>query len=41
MLRASKVRIYPTSDQAALLDRQFVSARFVFNKALNMTLKSG
>lgn len=34
MLRATKVRIYPTPEQAAHLDRQFGAVRFVWNKAL-------
>ncbi|UYM18048.1 RNA-guided endonuclease InsQ/TnpB family protein [Endozoicomonas euniceicola] len=34
MLRATKVRIYPTSEQAEFLDRQFDAVRFVWNKAL-------
>ena len=34
MLRATKVRIYPTSKQAEFIDRQFDAVRFVWNKAL-------
>lgn len=34
MLKATKVRIYPTDEQAAFLDRQFGAVRFVWNKAL-------
>lgn len=34
MLKATKVRIYPTDEQAARLDRQFGAVRFVWNKAL-------
>lgn len=34
MLRATKVRIYPTPEQRAALDRQFGSVRFVWNRAL-------
>ncbi len=34
MLRATKVRIYPTREQAAYLDAQFGAVRFVYNKAL-------
>lgn len=34
MLRATKVRIYPTIEQAAFLDGQFGAVRFVWNKAL-------
>ncbi|HEY2526746.1 MAG TPA: transposase [Xanthobacteraceae bacterium] len=34
MRRATKVRIYPTPEQAAFLERQFGAVRFVWNKAL-------
>ena len=34
MLRATKVRIYPTAEQAEFIDRQFDAVRFVWNKAL-------
>ncbi|WP_269078736.1 transposase [Endozoicomonas numazuensis] len=34
MLKATKVRIYPTPKQADFLNRQFGSVRFVWNKAL-------
>ena len=34
MLRATNVRIYPTLEQAAFLNRQFGAVRFVWNKAL-------
>ena len=34
MLKATKVRIYPTPEQADFLDRQFGSVRMVWNKAL-------
>ena len=34
MLRATKVRIYPTLKQAEFLNRQFGAVRFVWNKAL-------
>lgn len=34
MLKATKIRIYPTPEQAAFLDRQFGAVRFVWNKAL-------
>ncbi|MBA7933542.1 IS200/IS605 family element transposase accessory protein TnpB [Klebsiella sp. RHBSTW-00215] len=34
MLRATKVRIYPTSQQAEFLNTQFGAVRFVYNKAL-------
>ncbi|MCV6588703.1 MAG: transposase [Marinobacterium sp.] len=36
MLRATKVRIYPTPEQAEFLNRQFGAARFVYNKALHI-----
>lgn len=36
MLKATKVRIYPTPDQAAFLNRQFGATRFVYNKALHI-----
>jgi transposase len=32
--RAVKLRIYPTLEQVAFLDRQFGAVRFVWNKAL-------
>lgn len=31
---ATKIRIYPSAEQAAFLDRQFGAVRFVYNKAL-------
>ncbi len=34
MLRANKVRVYPTPEQVEHLDRQFGAVRFVWNKAL-------
>ncbi len=34
MIKATKVRIYPTPEQAAFLDCQFGAVRFVWNKAL-------
>ena len=34
MLKATKVRIYPTSEQADFLNRQFGAVRMVWNKAL-------
>ena len=34
MLRATKVRIYPTAEQAEFLNRQFDAVRFAWNKAL-------
>lgn len=36
MLKATKVRIYPTPDQAEFLNRQFGATRFVYNKALHI-----
>ncbi|MCV6589851.1 MAG: helix-turn-helix domain-containing protein [Marinobacterium sp.] len=34
MLKATKVRIYPTAEQAEFLNRQFGAVRFTYNKAL-------
>lgn len=34
MLKATKVRIYPTPEQAAFLDAQFGAVRFAFNRGL-------
>lgn len=34
MLKATKVRIYPTPEQAEFLDQQFGAVRFAFNRAL-------
>lgn len=34
-LRATKLRIYPDTDQKVFLDRQFGAVRFVYNKALH------
>ncbi|PJE78767.1 hypothetical protein CI610_02290 [invertebrate metagenome] len=34
MLRATKIRIYPTPEQTEFLDRQFGAVRFLWNKAL-------
>lgn len=34
MLRATKVRIYPTPEQAEFLNAQFGAVRFAYNKAL-------
>ena len=34
MLRATKIRIYPTAEQAEFLNRQFDAVRFAWNKAL-------
>jgi putative transposase len=36
MLRATKVRIYPTSEQAGYLNAQFGAVRFAYNKALHI-----
>ncbi|MDF0534303.1 RNA-guided endonuclease TnpB family protein [Shewanella sp. A32] len=36
MLRATKVRIYPTSEQAEFLIAQFGAVRFAYNKALHI-----
>lgn len=36
MLRATKVRIYPTAEQADFLNRQFGAVRFAYNKALHI-----
>ncbi|WP_426577140.1 RNA-guided endonuclease InsQ/TnpB family protein [Xenorhabdus stockiae] len=36
MLRATKVRIYPTSEQAEYLNAQFGAVRFAYNKALHI-----
>ena len=36
MLKATKVRIYPTPEQAEFLNRQFGAMRFVYNKALHI-----
>ncbi|PSL15758.1 putative transposase [Marinobacterium halophilum] len=36
MLKATKVRVYPTPEQAAFLNRQFGATRFVYNKALHI-----
>ena len=36
MLRATKVRIYPTQDQAEFLIAQFGAVRFAYNKALHL-----
>ncbi|MFN4321162.1 MAG: helix-turn-helix domain-containing protein [Aeromonas media] len=32
--RATKVRIYPTDEQAAFLNAQFGAVRFAYNKAI-------
>lgn len=36
MLRATKYRIYPTTEQTRFLDKQFGAVRFVWNKALSI-----
>lgn len=36
MFRATKLRIYPTPDQAELLEKQFGAVRFAYNKALHI-----
>ena len=36
MLKATKVRIYPTPEQAEFLNRQFGAVRFAFNKGLRI-----
>jgi len=36
VLRATKVRIYPTLEQAEFLNRQFGAVRFCYNKALHI-----
>lgn len=36
MLKATKIRIYPTSEQAAFLNRQFGAVRFVYNTGLRI-----
>ncbi|WP_372373028.1 helix-turn-helix domain-containing protein, partial [Vreelandella venusta] len=36
MLKATKVRIYPTPKQAEFLNRQFGAVRFTYNKALHI-----
>ncbi|WP_153043401.1 helix-turn-helix domain-containing protein, partial [Xenorhabdus innexi] len=36
MLRATKVRIYPTQEQADFLMAQFGAVRFAYNKALHL-----
>ena len=36
MLRATKVRIYPTAEQTAFLNAQFGAVRFAYNKALHI-----
>ncbi len=36
MLRATKVRLYPTPEQAGYLNGQFGAVRFAYNKALHI-----
>ncbi|ELR0533396.1 helix-turn-helix domain-containing protein [Escherichia coli] len=36
MLRATKVRIYPTPEQAEYLNARFGAVRFAYNKALHI-----
>ena len=36
VLRATKVRIYPTPEQAEFLIAQFGAVRFAYNKALHL-----
>ena len=36
MLKATKLRIYPTPEQADFLNQQFGATRFVYNKALHI-----
>ncbi|MGP5019720.1 MULTISPECIES: RNA-guided endonuclease InsQ/TnpB family protein [Halomonadaceae] len=36
MLKATKVRVYPTPEQAAFLNAQFGAVRFVYNKELHI-----
>ena len=36
MIKATKVRIYPTPEQAEFLNRQFGAVRFAYNKALQI-----
>ena len=36
MLRATKVRIYPTPEQAEFINAQFGAVRFAYNKALHI-----
>ena len=36
MLKATKVRIYPTTEQAEFLNAQFGAVRFAYNKALHL-----
>ena len=36
MLRATKLRLYPTDEQAAFLNAQFGAVRLAYNKALHI-----
>ncbi|MED5459589.1 MAG: helix-turn-helix domain-containing protein, partial [Pseudomonadota bacterium] len=36
MLKATKVRLYPTTEQAEFLNRQFGAVRFVYNTGLRI-----
>ena len=36
MLKATKVRIYPTTEQAEFLNRQFGAVRFCYNTGLRI-----
>ncbi|HSH47706.1 MAG TPA: helix-turn-helix domain-containing protein, partial [Halomonas sp.] len=36
MLKATKIRIYPTTEQAEFLNRQFGAVRFVYNTGLRI-----
>ncbi|WP_257966370.1 helix-turn-helix domain-containing protein, partial [Vibrio parahaemolyticus] len=36
VLRATKIRIYPTQEQAEFLIAQFGAVRFAYNKALHL-----
>ncbi|WP_254274855.1 transposase [Halomonas sp. 3H] len=38
MLKATKIRIYPTTEQAAFLNRQFGAVRFCYNTGLRIIL---
>lgn len=40
MIRATKVRIYPNTEQAAFLNAQFGAVRFAYNKALHISRHS-
>ena len=36
MLKATKVRVYPTTEQADFLNQQFGAVRFTYNQALRI-----